>query len=31
VRLPSEVYRKVVPSKDAELETDMEGLDECNA
>ena len=31
VRLPSEVYRKVVPAKDAEVETDMEGLDECNA
>jgi glutamate synthase domain-containing protein 1/glutamate synthase domain-containing protein 3 len=31
VRLPSEVYRKVTPSKDAENETDMEGLDECNA
>jgi len=31
VRLPSEVYRKVVPAKDAEIETDMEGLDECNA
>ena len=25
VRLPSEVYRKVVPAKDAEIETDMEG------
>ena len=31
VRLPGEVYRKVVPAKDAEIETDMEGLDECNA
>jgi glutamate synthase domain-containing protein 3 len=30
-RLPGEVYRKVVPSKDAALETDMEGLDDCNA
>lgn len=31
VRLPSEVYRKVIPTKDAGIETDMEGLDECYA
>lgn len=31
VRLPSEVYRKVVPAKDADMESDMEGLDDCNA
>ena len=31
VRLPSEVYRKVTPAKSAEIDTDMEGLDECNA
>jgi glutamate synthase domain-containing protein 1/glutamate synthase domain-containing protein 3 len=30
VRLPSEVYRKVVPTKDAGIETDTEGLDDCN-
>ncbi|HBG04879.1 MAG: glutamate synthase [Geobacteraceae bacterium GWC2_58_44] len=31
VCLPGEVYRKVIPTKDAEIETDMEGMDECNA
>jgi glutamate synthase domain-containing protein 3 len=31
LRLPSEVYRKVIPSKDAGIEMDMEGLDDCYA